>query len=92
MCYDIYGLLSQNPNQAIPLRFLNPNIHNLTNQLFWPVEMCACQIGRAAEELPDHWERLDAFEGSDYRRIEIDVRLESGEIQCAMIYAVGRYN
>ena len=54
--------------------------------------MCACQIGRAAEELPDHWERLDAFEGSDYRRIEIDVRLESGEIQRAMIYAVGRYN
>lgn len=39
-------------------------------------------------DLPDHWERLDAFEGSDYQRVETDVSLESGETRRAMIYSV----
>lgn len=26
-----------------------------------------------ADDLPDHWARLDAFEGPGYRRVEIDV-------------------
>lgn len=26
-----------------------------------------------ADELPDHWDRLDEFEGPGYRRVEIDV-------------------
>src|SRR5260221_14125977 len=28
--------------------------------------------------LPDHWLRLDDFEGADYRRILVSVRLSSG--------------
>jgi gamma-glutamylcyclotransferase (GGCT)/AIG2-like uncharacterized protein YtfP len=31
-----------------------------------------------ADELPDHWDRLDAFEGPGYRRIEIDVLDRAG--------------
>jgi len=45
-----------------------------------------------SQDLPDHWDRLDTFEGSDYSRVEIEMRLESGELQRAKIYAVPRLN
>ena len=31
-------------------------------------------------ELPDHWARLDAFEGSDYRRVATRVSTADGEL------------
>ncbi|MEL7447478.1 MAG: gamma-glutamylcyclotransferase [Pseudomonadota bacterium] len=38
-------------------------------------------------DLPDHWDRLDAFEGSEYRRIEVTVKTETGPRQ-AYIYVL----
>ncbi len=41
-------------------------------------------------ELPKHWERLDAFEGSDYRRIVVPVEgLAAGPL-ASHIYAITR--
>ncbi|MFM5917910.1 MAG: gamma-glutamylcyclotransferase [Novosphingobium sp.] len=39
--------------------------------------------------LPDHWERLDAFEGDGYRREICEVDL-GGEIIAASIYVLNR--
>ena len=38
-----------------------------------------------SDQLPDHWLRLDAFEGSDYRRREITVQTTDGPFD-AWIY------
>lgn len=38
-------------------------------------------------ELPDHWPRLDAFEGTGYRRVVAPVRTADGEL-AAWIYVV----
>jgi len=40
-----------------------------------------------SQDLPQHWERLDAFEGPGYQRIPITVSTEDGEIE-ASIYAL----
>ena len=37
--------------------------------------------------LPEHWARLDEFEGKDYRRILVPVTLTGGEIVVANVYA-----
>jgi len=37
-----------------------------------------------ADELPEHWDRLDGFEGPGYRRVEIDVFDRAG------VQALGR--
>ncbi len=39
-------------------------------------------------DLPAHWDRLDAFEGADYRRVRIEVMTPDGPLE-AYIYAVG---
>lgn len=36
-------------------------------------------------DLPDHWERLDAFEGAEYRRTRIEVQTPEGPLE-AWIY------
>lgn len=36
-------------------------------------------------DLPDHWDRLDAFEGSEYRRARIEVQTTEGLLE-AWIY------
>jgi gamma-glutamylcyclotransferase (GGCT)/AIG2-like uncharacterized protein YtfP len=38
-------------------------------------------------ELPDHWHRLDAFEGPGYRRIAVDVSTAEGLLR-ASIYVL----
>ncbi len=38
-------------------------------------------------ELPDHWSRLDGFEGAGYRRVVTRVRTAGGELD-AWIYVV----
>ena len=38
-------------------------------------------------DLPDHWPRLDAFEGSGYRRVVTQVRTADGDVQ-AWIYVL----
>ena len=40
-----------------------------------------------SEDLPDHWARLDAFEGTGYSRVVTDVETEDG-ILTASIYVV----
>ena len=40
-----------------------------------------------SSELPDHWRRLDEFEGAGYRRVVTQVRTASGEVD-AWIYVV----
>jgi gamma-glutamylcyclotransferase (GGCT)/AIG2-like uncharacterized protein YtfP len=39
-------------------------------------------------ELAEAWERLDAFEGDEYRRVQVPVFLENGETICAHVYAL----
>ncbi|PWU08939.1 MAG: gamma-glutamylcyclotransferase [Terriglobia bacterium] len=38
-------------------------------------------------DLPDHWSRLDEFEGPEYRRVVTQVRTDDGELS-AYIYVV----
>ncbi|TAJ69503.1 MAG: gamma-glutamylcyclotransferase [Phenylobacterium sp.] len=40
-----------------------------------------------SEDLPDHWERLDAFEGGEYERVPVDVDLGTYTVR-AQIYAL----
>ncbi|HRN61508.1 MAG TPA: gamma-glutamylcyclotransferase [Luteimonas sp.] len=42
----------------------------------------------SSEELPAHWDRLDAFEGAGYVRVPIPARLADGTIVEACIYAL----
>lgn len=37
-------------------------------------------------ELPEHWQMLDDFEGDGYRRVEVRVTLEGGNVVDAYIY------
>ncbi len=41
-----------------------------------------------SSELAAHWERLDAFEGGDYRRVQVVVRLPDDGVVDAHVYAV----
>jgi hypothetical protein len=43
-----------------------------------------------ADELPQHWARLDDFEGADYRRILVPARLPNGTILVANLYEYAR--
>lgn len=45
----------------------------------------AVQVLESAD-LPEHWDRLDAFEGPGYRRVVVSVRLDDGETIEASIY------
>ena len=40
----------------------------------------------SSPDLPDHWERLDIFEGADYQRVEIEATLENGETMATCVY------
>jgi gamma-glutamylcyclotransferase (GGCT)/AIG2-like uncharacterized protein YtfP len=40
-----------------------------------------------SEDLPEHWERLDAFEGEGYQRVTATVRTEFGLVE-AFIYVL----
>ncbi len=44
-----------------------------------------------SDMLPDHWERLDVFEGPGYRRAEVQVETSSGTVP-ASIYVVSANN
>ncbi|MCF6221426.1 MAG: gamma-glutamylcyclotransferase [Robiginitomaculum sp.] len=39
-----------------------------------------------SKDLPNHWARLDKFEGKDYKRIPIKATLQNGETIEAQIY------
>jgi gamma-glutamylcyclotransferase (GGCT)/AIG2-like uncharacterized protein YtfP len=39
-------------------------------------------------ELPEHWARLDAFEGPDYRRVVVPVELDAGGAIAAQCYVL----
>ncbi len=41
-----------------------------------------------SSELADHWGRLDEFEGSQYRRVIADVRLDDGRLVAAYLYVL----
>ena len=40
-----------------------------------------------SEDLPDHWERLDAFEGEEYERVVVEVDLGTYSVK-ANLYAL----
>jgi gamma-glutamylcyclotransferase (GGCT)/AIG2-like uncharacterized protein YtfP len=40
-----------------------------------------------SRDLPAHWQRLDDFEGSGYRRVPVSVSGESGKV-AAYVYAL----
>ncbi len=41
-----------------------------------------------SDELADHWQRLDDFEGDGYKRTAVQYKLDSGEIGVGYIYAI----
>ena len=41
-----------------------------------------------SEDLPQNWDRLDTFEGSDYHRVTIKATLKNGDIIDAQVYSV----
>ncbi|MEM9761774.1 MAG: gamma-glutamylcyclotransferase family protein [Pseudomonadota bacterium] len=43
-----------------------------------------------AENLPAHWERLDAFEGSGYRRRSVSVETADGPVEASIYEAVAQ--
>jgi hypothetical protein len=45
----------------------------------------------ASADLPDHWQRLDDFEGAEYRRNLVPVELESGEIEVCNVYELAEH-
>ncbi len=49
-------------------------------------EPVACHVFES-RELPEHWPRLDAFEGGEYERVTVSVALDDGGEVDAMIYA-----
>lgn len=42
----------------------------------------------ASDVLPDHWQRLDEFEGDGYDRVAVSARLTDGRTAEAYIYAL----
>ena len=40
-------------------------------------------------DLPDHWQRLDAFEGDGYRRADVIVETEEGPVSAQIYEAFG---
>ena len=40
----------------------------------------------SSEHLPEHWDRLDAFEGDGYERVLTAVTLKSGKVVDAYVY------
>lgn len=41
----------------------------------------------SSDDLVNHWQRLDEFEGEGYQRVEVMAMLESGEQVTAFVYA-----
>lgn len=41
-----------------------------------------------SDELPAHWERLDAFEGEGYARVPVQATLEDGSMVQAFVYVL----
>jgi gamma-glutamylcyclotransferase (GGCT)/AIG2-like uncharacterized protein YtfP len=37
-----------------------------------------------SSDLPDHWDRLDAFEGAGYRRVAITVQTHVGTVRSSI--------
>ncbi|MEL7536214.1 MAG: gamma-glutamylcyclotransferase family protein [Pseudomonadota bacterium] len=44
----------------------------------------------SSDDLPEHWQRLDDFEGEGYQRVLVNVALESGATVAAYIYALSK--
>jgi|SRR5689334_18540021 len=42
----------------------------------------------SSRDLPRHWQRLDEFEGDEYRRILVPVEIEGGKIEICNVYAL----
>lgn len=42
----------------------------------------------ASTDLPEHWQRLDDFEGPEYRRILVPAKIDDGEIEVCNVYAL----
>lgn len=50
-----------------------------------PVEVLVFE----SPELPDHWDRLDAFEGAGYRRVAVDVSTAGGALSASIYVLAG---
>jgi gamma-glutamylcyclotransferase (GGCT)/AIG2-like uncharacterized protein YtfP len=58
-----------------PALVLDPNGSAVAVQIF------------TSTDLPDHWDRLDAFEGAGYRRVVVSVLTRAGAVE-ASIYVL----
>jgi gamma-glutamylcyclotransferase (GGCT)/AIG2-like uncharacterized protein YtfP len=44
----------------------------------------------SSDALNDHWATLDAFEGSDYERVEVRAETPEGRVETVYVYALKR--
>lgn len=42
----------------------------------------------SSDDLANHWQRIDEFEGEGYQRVEIETTLADGEVLRAFVYAL----
>ncbi|WFF38465.1 gamma-glutamylcyclotransferase [Moraxella nasibovis] len=42
----------------------------------------------SSDELSEHWDRLDAFEGAEYQRVPIVATLDNGDVLTAFVYVL----
>ncbi|MEM8837689.1 MAG: gamma-glutamylcyclotransferase [Pseudomonadota bacterium] len=42
-----------------------------------------------SDDLPEHWDRLDAFEGDGYRRVQVNVSIDTGSV-AAYLYVLNK--
>lgn len=43
-----------------------------------------------SDRLPEHWDRLDHFEGEGYERVRVSASLEDGTVVAAFAYALSK--
>ena len=72
----VVHILDCGPDQGLPAIVLDPEAGKVEGDLL------------TTEQLAQHWERIDAFEGAQYERVPVQVELDTGEKTNAWIYVM----
>ncbi|KAA8732782.1 gamma-glutamylcyclotransferase [Acinetobacter qingfengensis] len=74
--HGVVHILDWGPDQGLPAIVLDEQAERIEGYVL------------SSDKLVEHWEMLDEFEGFQYKRVRVDVELESGEITRAWIYVM----
>lgn len=70
--------LDWGPDQGLPAIVLDSGAPQVAGFLF------------SSDELDQHWDRLDEFEGFQYERVQVEIQLETGEKLEAWTYQMNQ--